>query len=195
MENMTIFREKINFIKLKHINYPNLVRISVPPDGSCYFHSILRCFSKTYITSTDRFNIVKRFRYLLSTLLENYYSGLSNGMLIEFNDYTLNNLKNELDSNNSVDNVYQEFISNLLNIDIFIINLTREQICATGTDLNLINKNRNTIVLGYIEPMVQNAVGHYEVIGITDGIQIYTYFNFNHSFIRYIKNKYIELVK
>ena len=122
------------------------------------------------------------------------YDTLSKGTLREFSenvtDYSLNNMQKELKTNSAVDNVYIELVSNVFDIDIYIFNLTKEDIYLTGTDFNLYYKERNSIFIGYIEPFGENSVGHFEVIGLKNNGNINTFFRHDHSFVKYIRNRY-----
>jgi hypothetical protein len=201
--------ETYSYISLKDIEYPGLIRITTIGDGSCFFHSVLRAFSKTYLelnTVQDRIAYSKILRNLLADSLmeigsngKMLYDNLSKGNLREFSkyspEYELGNLVSELKSSNPVDNVYHELISNKLNLDIYIINLTKGNIYTTGTDLSLIFKDRNSIFLGYIEPSGNVGVGNFEVIGLKIGERTVTLFKNNHPFTLYIRNKFIKVVK
>ena len=174
------FTEKIEHINLKNIKYDNLIKISIPGDMNCFFHSVLRSFCTTYINSDNliRRKIVENIKIKLADHLEHIdkksclmiYDTLSKGTLREFSenvtDYSLNNMQKELKTNSAVDNVYIELVSNVFDIDIYIFNLTKEDIYLTGTDFNLYYKERNSIFIGYIEPFGENSVGHFEVIGL-----------------------------
>jgi hypothetical protein len=198
------FSEKIESITLKNINYDNLIKISIPTDMNCFFHSILRSFSETYIKSDNltRLKITKNIRIKLSEHLEHIdkktclmiYDTLSNGTLREFSknisEYSLDNMKNELKNNCPVDNAYVELASNVFDIDIYILNLTKGDIYLTGTDFNLYYKERDSIFIGYTEPEGGNLVGHFEVIGLKSNGIIQTFFKNDHSFVKYIRNKY-----
>ena len=194
--------------------YPNLVRIRTITDGSCFFHAVSKAFFEPYITGTlnglslDRKEFVKKLRTDLSKKLgqkinpENpnsprYYDILSRGELEEMSKdvpaFRLENLQNLLDSNRPVDNVFNEFVSNQLDKDIYILDGNKKDVYITGRDEDILYKDRPSIVILYIP-------GHYELIGVKDdndnddGV-ITTLFSPDHSLIKAIKNRIIKLIK
>ena len=180
---------------LAKFKYPDMVEIEVPPDGSCFFHSICLAFYKPYIFSeignikTQRSDIIKQFRHELSVILgesdENgitIYDTLSNGNLKllgkEFpNEYSLQALQKMLDSNESIDHSVHEFISNEIGKDIYFLESDKMDVYKYGKDLSLLYKKRPSIVL-----MHHNE--HFNLVGIKNqDSTIDTYFDANHPFI------------
>ena len=188
--------------------------IKVPPDGSCFFHSILRAFYREYIeaeTKDYRINLVKKLRSSLSEALEekneytniSEYDTLGNGYYKKFNEaikmvdgdtHSLESLQIELKSNNPVDHSYIEILSNHLNLDIYLISSKTGDVYLTGTDRQLLYKNRKSIVILY-------SPGHYDIIGLKrkpnqNGIIIFdTLFSCDHDLILAIKGRINHLVK
>ena len=120
--------------------------------------------------------MVKNFRAEIADELESInletgkteYELLGNGYYAEFNrsvspvvgdKYSLKSLKRELLSNSPVDHVYIQLISDRLDIDIYLINSTTEDIYTTGSEIKTLYKGRNSIVILY-------TPGHYDLIGI-----------------------------
>jgi len=170
----SIIDEEVKNFKISFIELPNLVILTTISDGSCFFHSVLRAFNTSYITSksiTDRVNLARTFRNALADRLDeidpitgkNYYSGLNQGRLSEISEgikeYTKDGLQKELRSEASVDNIYQELISNALHIDIYIIDGAKKDIYSVGSSFDCYYKGRNSIILYY-------SGGTYEVIGL-----------------------------
>jgi hypothetical protein len=166
--------EDIKNLKLTFIDNMNLSVISTIGDGNCFFHSVLRAFNTNYISAkaiTDRVNLARTFRNALAELLEeidpltgkNYYSGLNNGELEKISggvkEYSLSGLQKELRSSASVDNIYQELISNSLNKDIYIIDGIKKDMYHVGSAFPLYYKGRNSILIYY-------TPGHFEVVGL-----------------------------
>lgn len=204
---------KIRIAKLGDIGH-NLYVIKVPPDGSCFFHSILRAFHREYIETIDpehRNVLVKKLRQSLSEALEETneytntteYDTLGNGYYRKYNEairsvdgdtHSLESLQKELKSNNPVDHSYIEILNNHLNIDIYLISSKTGDVYLTGTDRNLLYKNRKSIVLLY-------TPGHYDIIGIKrlntiDGSVIFdTLFSCDHDLILSIKKRINYLSK
>lgn len=191
-------------------SYQNMAQIKAPPDGSCFFHALLFAFYKPYQdrmqgdVPVSRKQIVKEFRFDLSVRLgENLdpddantpiiYDTLSRGKLGDFAkempEYTLRSMQEELNSNSPVDNVYNEFISNELKKDIYILDNEKHDVYVTGNDLDLLYKDRLSIVLLY-------SPGHYDLIGLRNNDNsISTFFNPDHPFIESIRNRLRILVK
>lgn len=190
--------------------HSNMVQIKAAPDGSCFFHALLQAFYKPYQLQMEdevpvsRKKLVKNFRYDLSVRLEEHididdptspivYDTLSRGQLGELSkempEYSLKNMEEELHSSSSVGNLYNEFISNELNKDIYILDGEKQDVYVTGNDLDLLYKNRQSIVLLY-QP------GHFDLIGLrnNDG-SVSTFFDYSHPFIEAIRNRLRVLVK
>lgn len=188
----------MNKIDIEDINF-NLVKINCPADGHCYFHSILRSFCVGYINGNNitRYNYVKKFRKYLAELLksDNTYELLSNGKLKEYSkeiaDYSLKNMITELNSDDAVNNLYQELISNFLGIDIYIVDLIKNKIYLSACDTNILYKNRKSIILGYSYYSDFDTIGHYDIVGLNTNGKINTLFSNDHNLIKAIKSKII----
>jgi hypothetical protein len=189
--------------------YPNMVRIRTIGDGSCFFHAIISSFYIPYRTGKlnnkpfNRIDFVKRFRSDLAVRLAQkvdprdkngltYYESLSRGQLKELSkdlpQYSLESMQKELTSGMAVDNIYNEFISNVIDKDIYILDMIKRDVYFTGNDEDILFKKRNSIVILY-------TPGHYELIGIIGQDQtIISHFDTNHSFIQYILQKYREKI-
>lgn len=200
----SIIDEEVKNFKISFIELPNLVILTTVSDGSCFFHSVLRAFNTSYITSksiTERVNLARTFRNALADRLEeidpitgkNYYSGLNQGRLSEISEgikeYTKEGLQKELRSESSVDNIYQELISNALHIDIYIIDGAKKDIYSVGSSFDCYYKGRNSIILYY-------SGGHYEVIGLkhSNG-EIDTIFTPLHPLIQSCRSRLISNIQ
>lgn len=184
--------------------YPNLVRIRVPPDGSCFFHAIAKSYFEPYILGrwsngkpVDRRKFIATLRKDLSVKLGSkidpsdsnsttYYDTLSRGRLADFSQsvpqYSLDSMMKELNSNRSVDNVYNEFISDQLNRDIYILDAVKRDVYMTGHDDDILYKNRKSIVILYLP-------GHYELVGVYEKGVTKTIFDPSHDLIRAIRQR------
>ena len=115
-----------------------------------------------------------------------YYETLSRGSLKEFSSvypkYSLNNLQRELISNNSVDSVYHEYISNLLNKDIYILDSATHDVYILP-DSEIYYKGRDSIVLIWVNG------DHFDLVGLNTDKGLKTYFNKNSDFIRSIRRR------
>lgn len=197
-----MFRERISRLNLREIHYPNLVKISIIGDGSCFFHSVLRSFNKTYMSSgyMERQRMARDVRRLLAkSLIEKdpftgklYYESLSKGKLKEFGENwkpaSLNMMFRELMSSSPVDNKYHELISEKLCKDIYFIDLVKGDLYVTSSDIDLLYKNRNSIFI-LVTP------GHYDLMGIEENGKINTYFSPRHPFVILVKSRLEKLVK
>lgn len=181
-------------------NFPGMVRVRIPRDGSCFFHAITRAYFKPYITgiidgkSFNRKEFIRGLRKSLSIKLSKvnsetglrYYDSLSRGKLEDFAksvpQYSLEEMQKELDSNQAVDNVYNEFISNEIDKDIYILDMVSKDVYITGNDFDILYKGRKSIVLLYLP-------GHYELVGIETRKGIKTLFSPDHEFIRAIRDR------
>ena len=189
----------------------NLIRTRVPCDGSCAFHAIAKAYFKPYITGKsleggvfDRMEFIKNLRKDLSKKLalkvnpedpksKTYYQTLANGELESISktmpEYSLENMQKELDSNTPISNYFNEFISDQLNIDIYILDAKKKDVYMTMSDLSLLYKNRQSVVILYMP-------GHYELIGLMqDQSYIETYFPPSHPFILKIRERMNSKVK
>jgi hypothetical protein len=204
---------KISIAKLGEIG-ESLSAIKVPPDGSCFFHSVLRSFHREYIQSTTAENrklLCRRLRDTVAETLEEKnvttkkteYETLGGGYYSEFNEavkdeigdkYSLAALQQELFSDNPVDHVYIEILSNHLNLDIYLISSKTGDVYLTGSHTSLLYKGRRSIVILY-------HPGHYDIIGIRrpdagDGQVIFDcLFGNNHQLIQAINSRITELLK
>ena len=196
--------EDIKNLKLTFIETMNLAVISTIGDGSCFFHSVLRAFNTDYIKAksiTDRVNMARTFRNALADLLEeidpltgrNYYAGLNNGELEKISggvkEYSLAGLQKELRSSASVDNIYQELISNCLNKDIYIIDGLKKDMYHVGSAFPLYYKGRNSILIYY-------TPGHFEVVGLkhSNGT-VDTLFTPEHPLIQSCRERLLKFFK
>jgi hypothetical protein len=186
----------------------NMVRFCVERDGSCCFHALAKAYFKPYILGRteegifDRRKFVRDLRKELAKTLgakinpedENsptYYSQLANGELEnisrELPEYSLENMQKELsDMTNPISNIYNEFISDQLNLDIYILDANKKDVYMTGTDDKLLYKGRKSVVLLYLP-------GHYELIGISKDNKIETYFSPDSPFILRIRERMFAL--
>lgn len=187
----------------------NLVRIKTPMDGSCFFHAIAKACMEPYQTQSyggkhiNRGEFIRRFRKTLSQTLNapvcpyhpsiRQYHILSRGQLPEFSksvpQYSLSNMMDELDSHAPVDHAYNEFISNLIKKDIYLLDAQRGDVYITGDDRDILYKDRDSIVLLVIP-------GHYELVGLLVGENtIQTVFPPHHPLIQNISQRIDDKIK
>lgn len=207
------FYQKINW-KQGFENW-NLVKIDTIGDGSCLFHAIANGFFVPYYTEVineckiSRKEIIKQMRKEFSEKLstpissvpnvKTHYEIINSGKTSEFPvspdlpeyDYSLANMKKQLDSNNNIGYGYIEYISNMLDKNIYILNESDNDLYPFGKDdlLNIYKKNRSSLVLYYTSSNNNDNYGHYELVGIMNNGIIDTYFSPDHSFIKFLYNK------
>lgn len=170
-------------------DYPGLCRKSEISDGSCFFHCIADAFYRPYqMGEVDRKEYVRKLRKeLANALTPQIYNRLSRGTLPEFSKkvpgFSLEDFKKILDSNEYLDNRFNEYVSNSLNKDIYILDYNKKNVYFTGNDDDILYKNRESIVIIWYNG------NHYDLAGILDGKRLTTLFSPSDPFIIRIKNE------
>ena len=200
-------------------HFDGLVKVKIPGDGHCFFHSVCRAFSDDYINERYRtkdgtyvrisrkdfvIGLRKELAYTLGNKVDpnddkspTHYDTISRGNLADFvktgtgqqiEKYSLKNMQKELSSGSAVDGIYIEFISNIFKHDIYLLDLNERDVYIIGNDLDILYKNRNSIVLVY-------TGNHYDVAGIeTSNGKIITHFSHNNPFIKAIMKRIKEKI-
>lgn len=189
-----------------NFNYPNIVRIGTIGDGSCFFHAVVKAFYTPYKIGIlngipiDKRAFIQNLRKDLAIKLvqkvdplnknsPRYYDLLGRGKLKEFSkempEYTIENMQRVLNSNLPVDNSFNEFVSNLLNKDIYLLDYLNKDVYITGKDDDILYKGRDSIVI-LVMP------GHYELIGLMTVNGIQTLFPSDHTLIQVINQRRFE---
>lgn len=166
--------ENIRPFRLKILPQYDLVVIDVPGDGSCLFHCILGAYTSTYfrLPTHERINMVKEYRESLADVLPKYYNKLGKGNIKDIAktmpEYSLKSLQDRIrDSSEYVDNIFNEYISNVYDIDIYILSEKTGDVYAMGADMSLLYKNRDSVVILYTSFVVPGSdveAGHYQLI-------------------------------
>jgi len=187
--------EILDWSGLSDFYYPNMVKKKEIGDGSCFFHSIADSFYTPYkLGKVNRIEFVKKLRHQLAMLLqaknENgkiWYDSLSRGKLKEYSqgmpDFTLENMVKLLDSNQPIDNRFNEFVSSVFDKNIFIIDNKTKDVYITGKDNDILYKSRDSIVLIWYNS------NHYDLVGVIEDNKLRTLFPYNHDFIGKIKER------
>ncbi len=97
-------------------------------------------------------------------------------------------MQKELDSSASVSNIYNEFISDQLDKDIYILDAVKQDVYMTGTDHDLLYKDRTSIVILYMP-------GHYELVGVINDDYIETTFKPDHPLIQLLQERMSQLLE
>lgn len=135
-------------------------------------------YPETYfVTTTDQ------------PIFQTYYSILSNRSLLQIYKqtgnprYTLQSMQESLKSYRPIDfELFQEYISLILNKDIYVIDEAEGYVRGKFTE-NLY-KNRDSIVLLYNK--ISNS---YDLIGLKQNNHLYTFFRHDDYFIQKIRSK------
>lgn len=168
-----------------------LVKFIIPPDGHCLFHSLLFSFYTPYREeelngkAISKLQIVVNLRHELSDRLDGVYDALSGSNIGEFSkalpEFELSYMKNELKSNSHIGYGYIEYIGNIINKDIYIIDGNTSNIYISD-ELPYLIKGRTSIVLYYKD-------SHYEPIGLEQDNVYHCHFKAKHPFIRFLRDK------
>ena len=182
-------------------SFPGMVKISTIGDGSCLFHAVINSFFSPYRTGIlngtplNRVEFVKKFREELADKLGEtsptgvrYYDMLSRGQLHKFAEtmpsFKLENMQTELRMGGAVDNRFNEFLSMVLNKDIYLLDAEKKDVYVTGLDDDILYLDRDSIVV-----MING--GHYELVGIKND-NITTLFSWKDPFIVQIRQRLSE---
>ena len=164
------------------------------PDGSCMFHSILQAFNKTYNTldNKGKKSMVRDFRNDLSDVLTeevdgvSIYSKLSRGELKEFSKFyppaSLKVMQRDLKNNTWGDFRFLELLSEILDLNIFIIDRTKSDVYQTG-DKELLYKDRDSIII-----LNTNNI-HFDTLGLKTKHGVKTLFNKNDPIVKIMLSK------
>lgn len=163
-------------------------------DGSCMFHSILQAFNKTYNTLDNngkRF-MVRDFRNDLSDVLTEeidgmtIYDTLSRGKLKEFSNFyppaSLKVMQRDLKNNTWGDIRFLELLTNILDLNIFIIDKNKSDVYHTG-DSELLYKHRDSIIILNINNI------HFDTVGLKTNHGIKTLFDKDDSIVKTMLSK------
>jgi len=190
-------------------SYPNMIRIYTIADGSCFFHALMNATNKVYRSERSngyalpRADIVRNLRKALAYRLgdpvdprgdpfDNHYNRLGGGALRMLSrtapQYGILEMQARLrNPNQQVGNEYNEFVSDQLGIDIYILDGTTRDVYMTGDDWGRLYKDRDSVVLLYMP-------GHYELVGLlTDRMTEVTLFKPENQFIQSIRARMVEL--
>lgn len=185
----------------------NLVRLATINDNSLC-HALLKGLYPVYqniLDSDKRREMVSFFRHDLAQALDfenkmtpNYTYHLTSGRgyfvnkmieeLLNFEaikkyniDFSLRGLQSFYNSNIELGEESYEYLSDILNIDIYIVNLTKDDVILNySTALN--NKDRKAVVIGLI---IKNNEKYYETIAFDNGEYFQTFFESDHEIISY----------
>lgn len=171
----------------------HMVRIGIIADGGCFFHGITRARHIPYAEKKiDERAFIQGLRRDLSKKLVDKYKEISRGSLPELSKdyprYQLASLQEEMIKSSTIDNVFNELISDELECDIYILHAEKKDVYIVGKDDDLLYKNRPSLVLLYLE-----SKAHYELVGIKDGKETITYFKPDSPFIIRIRERIKEL--
>ena len=155
-------------------------RITTIGDGSCFLHAVLQCFNQKYndMTAQEKMDYVRKIRYYLSESLgendQRIYKSLSRKEIETISEFIpelkLENMKTYLNSNQWMTIFFLEYISNIFDIDIYIIDSKTKDLYRTG-DNEIYYKKRNSIIIYYIRDL------HFESISVSTSEGNKTFFS------------------
>jgi hypothetical protein len=179
------------------------VRIATLGDGSCLFHGVINGFWTPYHTGilygqpVSRKAIVKSLRNEMAAKLAQpvnpldpnspiLYNILANGRMAEFAkevpELTIENMQKILASDEPIGFGYLEYLSNIVDKDIVVLEYAKQDVYVTGDDT--LFRNRNTVV-------ILSLGDHYELVGLLNQDRtVTTYFEPSHPFILFLRGRY-----
>lgn len=181
--------EPLIFDEHRKIRFGNvdLIRIRIQIGISSLFHAIIKAYNNDYYI-TDPFNLITKLRKNLSENLDNL-TNYNDNMSLTFygilkneniNKITLETMKNTLINGIPKDFLYIKYISDQLNINIYMINGNTMEIILNTKNNKYID--RESIILIIIDE-------HYELLGQMEDNFIVTKFNNKSSLINYLNMK------
>lgn len=178
----------------------NLVRFGTPMDGSCLFHAIVNGFFIPYHKEEirgkklSRREIIRKMRDELADKLDEidpengkktYYQTINGGNTQEFaksvQEFTIENMKRVLKSNEFIGYGYIELIGRCINVDIYILEEKRQDIYKSDENWT---GGRPSVIVYY------HDFGHYELVALEHEDGTYTtFFSPDHSLIQFLKSR------
>jgi hypothetical protein len=190
-----------------NFKYPDMMRIGTPPDGSCFFHAVVKAFhipyQNGYIESDGKLEYINRREYILklrkelSIILGQPSNSLDHNSPTNYDllgrgeikilgktqkEFSFEKMQENLANSVPVGKEIIEFVSDQIDKDIYILSANEEDVYFSGDDESLLYKRRDSIVILSIED-------HYETIGVVENDKIVTRFASDHSFIKYIRQR------
>lgn len=144
-----------------------MVRVGVPADGNCYFHSLLRA------SNNDDKLTVREFRTILADNIDKYYHDSENLKQV----MTLEEVKRELSRSGAwVDERYTDYIGRSLGLKIVILTLDEKGNTIQVPGTRICGNPIADVVIGlFFLP----AYSHYEYVCLVHNEKIYSHFLLN----------------
>lgn len=155
-------------------------------DGNCLFHSVYYSIDRDYPSKTisEKQKMAANLRQIVANNLTlEVYGELCGGGLKQsgLEEFSLNTMKKELQSRNSLGSGYIELLSKVINKDIYILEARRRNLYTSHEAKYYSTGQRNSVVMLYHD-------GHYESVGLrSDNSKSYTLFSPNCNFIKLLK--------
>jgi hypothetical protein len=177
--------------------HPSLVAIKIRGEEPCFLDCLSMAKHTSYRTETEdgkpydrRHHVVSLRKEIASSLTDKdpltkatIYNTLAGGRLASYaqrdSNYTLENMKYCIENHETIDNIYLELYSNLLKVDVFILDDEKADIFRPDNP-KLLYKSRESIVLIYRR-------GHYDLVGIDRGDHVVSFFRPDNLLIRTLR--------
>lgn len=189
----------LDWTKDDPISYAGMVKLQSTQDHSSLLHSILKAYSLIYITQEykgqrlDRCSYIRKLREDLANQLSKptdasrpdsptLYETLNGGTMDEIakynSSYSLSSMQDRLRNDQELGVEYIEFLSNLLDKDIYVLDEMKRSIFPVGVEPKHLYKGRKSIVIIYSE-----NISRYDLVGLLEGGRVKTYFRPANPFI------------
>src|SRR3989338_3350563 len=165
LSDTRLYRHKMDILNMDETKFlpsnpfgDNLIRIGTLLESSCFLHSVVGSFSRNYqqMTKDDRKKYIVNLRKNLSdSLSKNLYLSLANNLSNTSYERSKHNLCNP---SSHIGHEYIEYISNLLNLNIYITDRLGWRLLHFPDSTTLYDVNRDSIFL------LWNGDSHYEII-------------------------------
>lgn len=183
-----------------------MVSISTIGDGHCFFHAICGASFIPYRTGRingqpiTKLDIVTDLRRSLARRLSQkidlsnpssptYYDLLGNGEVAKLANegesgkyYSLEEMVGRLNSSQYIGHEYFEFIGEILNLDIYILDGEKKTVYRAADDLSSMYKGRLSVVLLFERE-------HFDIVGLRMDKGVATTFRSDNIFIEFLNDK------
>ncbi len=179
-------------------HFKNTIILHVIDGNSSFYHAIFLAYYTPYQLQkkdgryVNRRKFVNSFRHELANLLDHpatnvnntdsitHYQTLDRGKLNN-PEHTIEAIRKAIRFNHYINPIVHQYISNIINKDIYIIDFKTKEVVQVTQNKDLIYQQRDSIIVIYFP-------GHYELIGIYIDNKITTLFSPHSELITTIRN-------